>query len=108
VIAARSPAKRMRVSVLVAEAPHLCRVQSATRALCRSAGLNEGDVFSAVIAVTELAHRHFIEGARSGGVELAIVRHRNGLSLDVRAKNAGSGAPACARLNFPPTETYES
>jgi hypothetical protein len=96
-----------RARVRVDEPPHLCRVQSATRELCRMAGLNEGDVFSAVIAVTELAHRHFIEGARSGGVDLAIVRRGNSLSLVVKAIDAASGAPASARLNFSP-EIYES
>ena len=89
------------VIVRVAEPPHLCRVQAATRELCRSSGLDEGDVFSAVIAVTELAHRHFIEGARTGGVELSIIRRRNGRSLEVRTKNAGPDAPASACLNFP-------
>ena len=92
------------VSVRVAEAPHLCRVQAATRVLCRSIGLDEGDVFSAVIAVTELAHRRFIESARSGGVELAIVRWKSGLSMEIRAKYSGAGAPEFARLNFPVSE----
>ena len=92
------------VSVRVAEAPHLCRVQAATRELCRAIGLDEGDVFSAVIAVTELAHRRFIEGARSGGVELAIVRRRKALRMDIRTKYAGRGAPFRASLDFPVAE----
>ena len=89
------------LSVRVAEAPHLCRVQAATRVLCRSVGLSEGDVFSAVIAVTELAHRHFIEGARTGGVDLSIVRRRSGKSLEIRARDSHAGAPASACLIFP-------
>ena len=89
------------VRVSVAEPPHLCRVQAATRELCRSIGLGEGDVFAAVIAVTELAHRLFIEGACSGAVELAVVRRRRDLSLEVRAENAGPSAAAPARLTFP-------
>jgi hypothetical protein len=91
-----------RVSVRVAEPPHLCRLQAATRELCRSIGLDEGEVFSAVIAVSELAHRKFIEGSRPGAVELAVVRARTGIRLEVRAENAGSGAPAGASLTFPP------
>ena len=91
-----------RASVKIAEPPHLCRVQAATRELCRSAGLDEGDVFSAVIAVTELAHRFFIEGARSGGVELEIVRRKRGLSLDVREANADRESRVLASMKFPP------
>lgn len=91
-----------RVSVRVCEPPHLCRLQAATRELCRAIGLDEGEVFGAVIAVTELAHRKFIEGSRPGGVELAIVRLRTGLRLEVRAENAGAGAPVGAHLTFPP------
>jgi hypothetical protein len=90
------------VSVHVAEHSHLCRLQSATRELCRSIGLDEGEVFSAVIAVSELALRKFIEGSRPGAVELTVVRARTGLRLEVRAENAGSGAPAGASLTYPP------
>ena len=92
------------VSVSVDEPPHLCRVQAATRELCRSIGLDEGDVFSAVIAVTELAHRRFIEASRAGVVNLSVVRGRNGLSMEIRAKCAGAGAPAIARMTFPVLE----
>ena len=74
--------------VRVAEPPHLCRVQAATRELCRSNGLNEGDVFTAVIAATELAYRRFIERGRSGDLALAIVRRKNGLGLEVRAEKS--------------------
>lgn len=89
-----------RVSVRVAEPPHLCRVQAATRELCRSIGLDEGDVFSAIIAVTELAHRLFIEGERAGGVTVAIVRRENGLGLEARAESADPGARARVSLSF--------
>ena len=99
---AGEPVLVQRVSVHVAEAPHLCRLQAATRELCRSIGLDEGEVFSAVIAVSELAHRKFIEGSRPGGVELWVVRARTGLRLEIRAENAGSGAAAGASLTFPP------
>jgi hypothetical protein len=98
-IAAIPPANR--TSVRVAEPPHLCRVQAATRALCRLNGLSEGDVFSAVIAATELAYGHLIAGGRAGDVELAIVGRKNALSLEVRAKRSGDGGSAAARLTFP-------
>ncbi|MFI5348915.1 MAG: hypothetical protein ACHQ2Z_05180 [Elusimicrobiota bacterium] len=97
------------MSVRVDEPPHLCRVQAATRELCRSIGLDEGNVFSAVIAVTELAHRRFIESARTGVLNLAMVRGRNGLSMEIRARCAGTGAPAIALMTFPvPEERRES
>jgi hypothetical protein len=87
-------------SVRVAEPPHLCRVQAATRELCRSVGLDEGDVFTAVIAVSELAHRLFIEGGRAGLVHVEIVRRRNALLLEARAENALPGEPARVALSF--------
>jgi hypothetical protein len=88
------------LTVLVSEAPHLCRLQGATRQLCRALGLDEGEVFTAVIAVTEVAHRLFIEGGRAGGMSLAVVRGRRGLRLEVRAENAGG--PSAVRLTFSP------
>ena len=88
------------VSVRVSEPPHLCRVQAATRELCRSVGLDEGDVFTAVIAVSELAHRLFIEGGRTGRVAVEIVRRRNALILEARAENAPPGAAARVALSF--------
>ena len=91
-----------RACVRVVEAPHLCRVQAATRELCRSVGADEGDVFSAVIAVTELAHRLFIEGAREGDVELSIVRRRRELRLEARAGGASRAGEAGFDLIFPP------
>jgi hypothetical protein len=90
-----------RASVPVVEAPHLCRVQAATRELCRSIGADEGDVFSAVIAVTELAHRLFIEGSRPGAVELAIVRRRNEVRLVARPGGTGDAGPAGVNLLLP-------
>ncbi|HXS99714.1 MAG TPA: hypothetical protein VN915_03500 [Elusimicrobiota bacterium] len=86
--------------VRVSEPAHLCRVQAATRELCRSVGLDEGDVFTAVIAVSELAHRLFIEGARAGRVELELVRRRSALLLEARAENAPPGAPSRIELSF--------
>jgi hypothetical protein len=64
--------------------------------------VNEGDVFSAVIAVSELAHRLFIEGARAGDVELAIVRRGHVLRLEARAGRDGSAASSRVSLAFPP------
>ncbi len=89
-------------SVRVAEPAHLCRVQASTRELCRSIGLSEGDVFSAVIAVTERVHSFFIEGARTGQVELALIRRKTGLGLEVRTKPADHGPAAGAGLAFLP------
>lgn len=86
--------------VRVSEPSHLCRVQAATRELCRSVGLDEGDVFTAVIAVSELAHRLFIEGARAGRIELELVRRRSALLLEARAENAPSGSPSRVALSF--------
>jgi hypothetical protein len=91
--------------VRVAEAANLCRLQAATREMGRSAGLSEARVFEAVIAVTELAHRLFIEASACGDVELAAVRFRGGMGLDVRAASALEGGPrpsVSARLSFPP------
>jgi hypothetical protein len=85
--------------VRVSEPTHLCRVQAATRDLCRSIGLKESDVFAAVIAVTELAHRHFIEGARPGDLGLAVVRRRGGSRLEVRTEDGPEGRVA-PRLVF--------
>lgn len=86
--------------VRVSEPPHLCRVQAATRELCRSVGLDEGDVFTAVIAVSELAHRLFIEGGRAGRIELELVRRRSALLLEARAQDAPPGAASRVALSF--------
>lgn len=86
--------------VRVSEPPHLCRVQAATRELCRSVGLDEGDVFTAVIAVSELAHRLFIEGGRAGRIELELVRRRSALLLEARAENGAPGSPSRVALSF--------
>jgi hypothetical protein len=91
-------------TVRVAEPPHLCRVQSTTRDFCRSVGLDESAVFQAVISVTELAHRLFIERAQCGSIELHAVRRRGGLALDVLAENdAFPRLPSVrVRLTFTP------
>lgn len=68
-----------RTTKVRVEAPaHLCRVQSATRELARSAGFSEGGVFEAVIEATDSAYRLLLERAR--GVDLTLsVRRRGGL-----------------------------
>ena len=71
----------------VSKPSDLCQVQTATRGFCRSIGLDESAVFDAVIAVTELAHRLFIERARYGDIELSAVPGKR-LALEVRAANA--------------------
>lgn len=64
--------------VRVEAPPHLCRVQSATRELARSAGFSEAGVFEAVIEATDSAYRLLLERAR--GVDLTLsVRRRGGL-----------------------------
>lgn len=91
----KGPLARAKVSV--AEPPHLCRVQSATRELCRSAGFSESAVFQAVIGVTDFAYGQYLENARPVDITLSALRHRDGLEL--RAENASSEAPA--RVSFP-------
>ncbi len=78
----------MNVRISISEPAHLCRVQTATRGFCRSIGMDESAVFEAVIAVTELAHRLFIERSRSGDLELVAVPDKRGLGLEIRAENA--------------------
>lgn len=111
---AGGPARRGREAraaaftvIRVADGPHLCRLQAATREMGRAIGLSEARVFEAVIAVTELAHRLFIERRESGDVELAAVRLRDGVGLDVRAEAGapdGARPPVSARLTFAPAE----
>lgn len=88
-----------RATVTVAEPPHLCRVQSTTRALCRSIGFNESAVYQAMIAVTELAHRLFHERSRRVDIELSALRHKNGLELV--AENVAPEGRAQVRVSFP-------
>lgn len=91
----RAPEPRVlsAVTVRVAEPPHLCRVQAAARELCRSIGLDESDVFEAVIEVSELAHRLFIERGLSGDVALSVVRAKGTLAVEVRAGTARLAYP---------------
>lgn len=88
-----------RAWVCVAEPTHLCGVQKTTRELCRSAGFNESAVFQAVIAVTELAYRLYLERARRVELKLSALRHRNGLEL--RAENVDPGGRPPVRVSFP-------
>jgi hypothetical protein len=94
---------RACATIHVATAPHLCQVQAMTRELCRSIGLGEPVVFQAVIAVTELAHRLFIERSLSGDIELSAVRRKSGLGLEIRAEGAGAPGvpPVRVSLTFP-------
>lgn len=66
----------------------LSKLQMTTRGFCRSIGLDESAVFETVIAVTELAHRLFIEGARGGSIELIASPGKAGVELEVRAGSA--------------------
>ncbi len=79
------------VSITVADPSHLCRVQTTTRGFCRSLGLDESSVYEAVIAVTELAHRLFIERSRRGSVDLSAVPLAGRLGLEVRVDDAVVG-----------------
>ena len=100
----RKPGKCVAdAAVSVAEPGHLCQVQATTRALCRSVDLDESSVFHAVIAVSELAHRLFIERARCGNIELAAIRRHRRLRLEICAKRAGAQDSAAVRvsLEFP-------
>lgn len=65
--------------VRVEAPPHLCRVQSATRELARSAGFSEADVFQAVIDATDAAYRLYLERARGVDLTLSVRRGRGGL-----------------------------
>lgn len=66
----------------------LCKLQMTTRGFCRSLGFDESAVFETVIAVTELAHRLFIEGTRGGAIELIASPGKAGIELEVRAGTA--------------------
>ena len=107
---ARASAKVLRrdlprpTTIHVTEPYHLCGVQMVTRELCRAIGFGEAGVFQAVIAVSELAHRHLIETARPGKVELSVIRMREGLGLEARVAGTDeSGEPAEeAMLTFSP------
>lgn len=85
--------------VRVAEPLHLCRVQRTTRALCRSAGFNESAVFQAVIAVTELAYRLYLERSRRVDIKLSALRHKDGLEL--RAENVDPAGRRTLRISLP-------
>lgn len=106
-----SPKRRSRgqrpacAAIRVAEPAHLPRLQGATRELCRSVGWNESAVFQAVIAVTELAHRLFVERAQGGSIELSAVRRKGGLELEVLIENDGAPelSPVRASLAYPLT-----
>ena len=99
----KAPKRPIRAAIDVAAPGHLCQVQATTRELCRSIDVDESSVFQAVIAVSELAHRLFIERARCGNVELSAVRGKDGLRLDVCARLAGAPEDAEVRvsLKFP-------
>jgi hypothetical protein len=91
--------------VRVTDAHQLCRLQAETREMGRSIGLSEASVFEAVIAVSELAHRLYSECPRGVDVELAAVRLKGGLGLDVRAECSDDDElrpPVSARLVFAP------
>lgn len=84
-------------TVPVASGSDLCAVQAAARRMGRSIQLDEGIVFEAVIAVTELAHRLLVEVPRRGEVELSVVRLKAGPGLEARVLLAGlSGEPTTA------------
>lgn len=105
-------AQRQSAVVRVAEAPHLCRLQAATREICRAGGQGEAAVFEAVIAVTELAHRLFIEASRAGDVSLEVLRFKHGSALEIRAEDEGAAAsrrpPVSVCLNFSPARPEAS
>lgn len=85
--------------VRVAAPLNLCRVQRTTRAFCRSAGFNESAVFQAVIAVTELAYRLYLERARRVDIKLSALRHKDGLEL--RAENIDPAGRRTVRVSLP-------
>lgn len=102
-IVLRSHAASADATIRIAVPRHLCTLQTETRNLCRAVGLDEPGVFQAVIAVTELAHRLFVECPRAGDVALYAVRRGIRLSLSVVAAGVdGRGAPPVrVRLLFP-------
>lgn len=95
--ASKGPIAKAWVSV--EEPPHLCGVQRTTRVLCRSAGFHESAVFQAVIAVTELAYRLYLERARRVDIKLSALRHEDGLEL--RAENFEPSGRSPVRVSFP-------
>lgn len=100
--AAPLPLEPRPTIIHVSEAHHLCGVQMVTRELCRSLGFTEAAVFQAVIAVSELAHRSFVEPSRSGRIELAVVPMGERRGLEVRTAQAGAPeSSAEAMLSFP-------
>lgn len=80
-------------TILIAEPAHLCSAQWATREICRTLGFDEAGVYSAVIAVTELAHRELLEASRPGKLRLAAIRVRGRLALEAEVER--EAAPAC-------------
>ncbi|MDD5305508.1 MAG: hypothetical protein PHS14_20600, partial [Elusimicrobia bacterium] len=78
-----------KARIRVCAPPHLCRAQRTTRALCRSAGFSESAVFQAVIAVTDLAYRLYLERKRNVELTLSALRHEGGREL--RAEDSAPG-----------------
>lgn len=87
--------------VVIDEPLHLCRVQTVTRSLCRSAGFNEADVFQAVIAVTELAYALHLERSRRVDLKLSVLRRKNGLELRAEDGNCAIRVPVQVGIACP-------
>ncbi len=88
-------------SVRIAEAVHLCRLQSTTRQLCRTAGFDESAVHQAVIAATEFAHRAFVEPSLDGDLEMSVIRRRAGCWMELRARGGSTETgPAYLIVSF--------
>lgn len=77
------------VTIAVSEPLHLCAVQKAARTLCEAAGARDGQVFEAVIAVTELGNRCLVGVRKAGRMELGVVRSKGRLGLEVTAQSLG-------------------
>jgi len=76
-------------AVWVAEPLHICAIQKMTRSLCRSIGLDDTTTFLMIIAVSDFAEHMFIGPKRRGRMELAVVRRKDRLSVQVRADLSG-------------------
>lgn len=73
------------LKIRVEAPPHLCRVQRATRELCRSAGFSEAAVFEAVLEATDSAYRLLLERARAVDLTVSVRRARGLESVTVSA-----------------------
>ena len=75
-----------RATILISDLSHLCSAQWASREICRTIGFDEAGVYGAVIAVTEFAHKEFINPVRPGKLHLSAIETNGRLALEARTE----------------------